>query len=72
MYIVDMTTHQKKILNFIFSFQKKRRRSPSLKDIAWHFEVSQNAVHKTVDALVNQGELDRDPDNGTILFPLIK
>ncbi len=59
---MSLTPHQRTALNYIREFQKKRGYSPSLADLAIAFGVrSKNAIAKVVNALVNQGYLEKDP-----------
>lgn len=59
---MTLTPHQRTALNYIREFQKKRGYSPSLADLAIAFGVrSKNAIAKVVNALVNQGFLEKDP-----------
>ncbi len=59
---MDLTPHQRTVLNYICEFQQKNNYSPSLADIAIAFGVSsKNAVAKVVNALVKKGHLEKDP-----------
>ena len=49
-------------MNYIAEFQKKRGYSPSLADLALAFGVrSKNAIAKVVNALVREGQIEKDP-----------
>jgi hypothetical protein len=64
-----LTSHQSAVLHFIRAFQWKKRRSPSLRDIARHFRwVSLNAAWKHVEQLRLAGQIELG-DTGSILFP---
>lgn len=59
---MSLTPHQRTVLNFIVEFQQKRGYSPSLSDLATAFGVSsKNAIAKVVNALVREGQLEKDP-----------
>ena len=59
---MTLTSHQRTVLNYIVEFQKKRGYSPSLSDLALAFGVSsKNAVAKVVNALVREGQIEKDP-----------
>jgi len=59
---MTLTPHQRTVLNYIREFQHKRGYSPSLSDLALAFGVrSKNAVAKVVNALVREGQLEKDP-----------
>lgn len=53
------TKKQQKILDFIAKFQKLHKHSPTLKNIAEKFGVSQPTVHQQVAALAQKGYLKR-------------
>jgi len=59
---MTLTPHQRTVLNYVREFQHKRGYSPSLADLALAFGVrSKNAVAKVVNALVREGQLEKDP-----------
>ncbi|MFA7681611.1 MAG: transcriptional repressor LexA [Candidatus Peribacteraceae bacterium] len=59
---MTLTPHQRTVLNYVREFQHKRGYSPSLSDLALAFGVrSKNAVAKVVNALVREGQLEKDP-----------
>ncbi|OGJ57777.1 repressor LexA [Candidatus Peribacteria bacterium RIFCSPHIGHO2_01_FULL_51_9] len=59
---MSLTPHQRTVLNYIAEFQKKRGYSPSLADLALAFGVrSKNAIAKVVNALVREGQIEKDP-----------
>lgn len=59
---MTLTPHQRTVLNYIREFQTKRGYSPSLSDLALAFGVrSKNAVAKVVNALVREGQIEKDP-----------
>ena len=59
---MTLTPHQRTVLNYIVEFQHKRGYSPSLADLALAFDVrSKNAVAKVINALVREGQIEKDP-----------
>lgn len=59
---MTLTPHQRTVLNYVVEFQQKRGYSPSLSDLALAFGVSsKNAIAKVVNALVREGQLEKDP-----------
>lgn len=67
-----LTPHQRTVLNYIKEFQTKRGYSPSLSDLALAFGVrSKNAVAKVVNALVREGQIEKDPKGRIKIIDLI-
>jgi len=67
-----LTPHQRTVLNYIREFQNKRGYSPSLSDLALAFGVrSKNAVAKVVNALVREGQIEKDPKGRIKIIDLI-
>jgi Mn-dependent DtxR family transcriptional regulator len=62
-----MTDRERQALQFIRTFQKANRRSPSMSEIADHLGVSKSRVQQLLLALDHKGEIQRE--NGDILFP---
>lgn len=59
---MEVTSHQRTVLNYIVEFQRKKGYSPALSDLALAFGVrSKNAIAKVVSALVKAGEIEKDP-----------
>ena len=59
---MNLTPHQRTVLNYIGEFQRKRGYSPSLADLALAFGVrSKNAVAKVVNVLAREGYIEKDP-----------
>ncbi len=72
MPIATLTPHQRTVLNYIKEFQTKRGYSPSLSDLALAFGVrSKNAVAKVVNALVREGQIEKDPKGRIKIIDLI-
>ena len=68
-----LTPHQRTVLNYIREFQVKRGYSPSLSDLALAFGVSsKNAVAKVVNALVREGQLEKDPKGRIKIIDLVE
>ncbi len=68
----NLTQHQRTVLNYIKEFQNKRGYSPSLSDLALAFGVrSKNAVAKVVNALVREGQIEKDPKGRIKIIDLI-
>jgi len=66
-----LTPKQKKILDFIISFTKKRGYAPSLKEIASHFRLkAMSTVHQHINALKKKGYLKKEENQprGVSLF----
>lgn len=64
-----LTAHQRTVLSYIREFQTKRGYSPSLSDLAVAFGVrSKNAIAKVVNALMRQGQLEKDPKGRIKIF----
>ncbi len=60
---MKLTRRQKEILDFVRQFIDRRGYSPSMEEIAEHFEIaSLNAVFKHLAALESRGFLRRDPN----------
>ena len=58
---MKLTQRQKEILDFISDFIERNGYSPSMEEIAEHFQIaSLNAVFKHLEALSNRGYLSRD------------
>lgn len=57
MWIKKPTRKQQEVLNFIKNFQKKNAYSPSLEEIAEHFNVSIPTIHQHVQMLKKKGLL---------------
>ncbi|MDP6576078.1 MAG: transcriptional repressor LexA [Candidatus Peribacteraceae bacterium] len=67
-----LTPHQRTVLNYIKEFQTKRGYSPSLSDLALAFGVrSKNAVAKVVNALVREGQIEKDPKGRIKIIDLV-
>ncbi len=59
---MNLTPHQRTVLNYIGEFQMKRGYSPSLSDLALAFGVrSKNAIAKVVNVLAREGHIEKDP-----------
>ncbi len=60
---MKLTKRQKEILDFITEFMEREGYSPSMEEIAAHFQfASLNAVFKHLEALESRGHLHRDPN----------
>jgi repressor LexA len=58
---MKLTRRQKEILDFVTEFIRREGYSPSMEEIASHFEIaSLNAVYKHLEALAARGYLHRD------------
>ena len=53
----NLTPKQKQVLDFIVTFTKKEGYSPSLAEIAKHFNKSITTIHQFVAALKNKGQV---------------
>ncbi len=69
---MTLTPHQRTVLNYIREFQIKRGYSPSLADLALAFGVrSKNAVAKVINALVREGQIEKDPKGRIKIIDLV-
>ena len=62
-----LTFKQRKVFEFIEQYQRKFYRSPSMTEIADHFELSRAASFFMVDRILKRGWLQKD-ERGNILF----
>lgn len=66
---MELTARQSEILAFIRAFRMKNDTSPSVRDIAAHFDVNVSGIQGHIDALKRRGALlgeRSDIDNGKL------
>lgn len=69
----SLTPKQKKILKFIINYTKKNDYSPSLEEIAKHFNLKAvSTVHQYIEALKNKGYLKKEENKPRSIKPLNK
>lgn len=65
----SLTRRQKEVLQFIATYLDDNGLSPTLKEIAEHFDVSKITVHEHVNALVSKGYLRKEANISRSLVP---
>lgn len=57
----SISAKQEELLNYVKSFQSEKGMSPTIKEMAAHFEVANNTIVCKVKSLIKWGRLTKEP-----------